>query len=125
MLQKKELNSIFLKANKPMEENDKIYAWIWNVIKSCKEPSHIEPCEVLIKFYEKKGPDKYLVDNLRKALEVQVFIIQEHYKAQEQITKEEKVWEMYKTGDHTIKQISERLNVKLLKCHEIIDAKLK
>lgn len=108
-----------------MEENDKIYAWIWNVIKSCTHPSHKEPSEVLISFYEKKGADAYLIEQLRAALQIQELIIQENNKTKDLISKEDEIWDMYKSGNHTIKQISERLNVKLLKCHEIIDRKLK
>lgn len=108
-----------------MDENDKIYVWISNVIKSCNHPSHIEPTEVLITFYQKKGAAAYLVDGLRESLNVQVLKIQEINKNKELSSIEEQVWEMFRTGNHTVKQISERLNLKLKKCNEIIDSKLR
>lgn len=108
-----------------MDENDKIYSWISNVIKSCSHPSHIEPTKVLITFYEKKNGPEYLIGALKQALNIQILKIQEQHKNAEQMTKEEEVWGMFRTGDHTIKQISERLNIKLGKCREIINSKLR
>lgn len=108
-----------------MAENDKIYVWIWNVIKSCEHPSHIEPADVLITFYEKKNADAYLIEKLRDALKVQKLVIQEKNKTKDQISKEEEIWDMFSTKNLTVKQISERLNIKLAKCNEIINAKLR
>lgn len=46
-------------------------------------------------------------------------------KIKEKTSKEEEVWSMFNAGKHTIRQISEILNVKLGKCHEIINAKFR
>lgn len=108
-----------------MSENDRIYSWIGNVINSCNHPSHIEPCEVLITFYDKKGAESYLIKSLHESLKLKILMMQDNGKNQEQVSKEDKVWDMFQSGQHTVKQISDSLNIKLLKCQEIINRKMK
>lgn len=108
-----------------MAETDRIYGWISNVINSCEHPSHIEPCGVLITFYEKKGADPYLIKALRESLKIQVLIIQDKHKNKEQASKEDEVWIMFSSGKYNVKQISDALSIKLLKCHEIINNKMR
>lgn len=108
-----------------MAEKDRIHSWIGNIINSCEHPSHIEPCEVLITFYEKKGAEAYLIKSLKESLKLKVLIIQEKAKNEKIATTEEEVWNMFQSGNYTMKQISEKLNIKLLKCQEIINRKIK
>lgn len=108
-----------------MQETDRIYRWISNVIDSCDHLSHIEPSEVLITFYVKKGAREDLVKALRESLRLRVLIIMERKKEVAVLTKEEEVWEMFNSGKHTVKQIAESSGMKLLKCQEIINERLR
>ena len=108
-----------------MEETDRIYRWISNVIDSCDHLSHIEPCEVLITFYGKKGAREDLIKALKESLRLRVLIIQDKNKDMAILSKEDEIWEMFKSGKHTIKQISESLDMKILKCQEVINGRLR
>lgn len=108
-----------------MPETDRIYGWITNVINSCKNSTHLEYCEVLIKFYQKRGASEDDIKALRHAVDVKREIVRQETKETDALTKEGQVLRMFNSGEYTIKQISDTTGVKLQKCHDIIDEKMK
>lgn len=107
-----------------MEETDRIYGWISSVINSCKEPAHIELCDVLITLYEKKGAAKDLVKGLRESLKIKVVLIQEDNKNRQQASMEDRIWDLFSSGKYNVKQIAEIVKMDLRKCDAIITRKL-
>lgn len=112
-----------------MGETDKIYDWISNVINSCNHPSHIKPCELLITFYQEKKAEPYLVKALQESLKLKVAIIQQEFKNKEQESKEnsndDEIWNMFRSGEYTVGEISEKLKIDIKKCDKVINKKLK
>ena len=108
-----------------MAETDNIYTWISNIIDSCENPSHIEPCEILISFYEKKGATEYLVNALRASLQFKVAAIKEKNLLEQQEKEEDRVWRMFEMGKYTQKEISDKLSVKILEVQRIITKKMR
>lgn len=108
-----------------MAETDNIYTWISEIIHSCEKTEHIEPCEILIAFYEKKGASEDLVKALRVSLQFQVETIQSVEYAEKQKKEEDRVYHMFEMGKYTEKQISEKLGVKILKVQQIITKRMR
>lgn len=113
------------KQNTIMSEINTIYTFISGIINTCKCMSHIEPCEVLIDFYEKKGAEKYIIKSLRESLKIRVKIVKENNKVEEKESIEEKAWNMFKSGSHTIGEIEKELKIKYSKIQEIIKERMK
>lgn len=108
-----------------MAETDNIYTWISEIINSCEKSEHIEPCEILIDFYQKKGASEDLVKALRVSLQFQVQTIQSAGYAEKQKKEEDKVWHMFELGKYTQKEISDKLGVKILKVQQIITRRMR
>src|SRR5437588_10462414 len=89
----------------------KIYDWIRNIIISAEHLVHIEPCEVLIKFFEKKCAEAYQVKALREALKIQVNEITKRSKKIPDADLQSKVEELFFSGDYSIPAMSEKLGV--------------
>lgn len=108
-----------------MSEPDNIYTWISNIIDSCENPSHIEPCKILISFYEKNGATEYLVNALRVSLQFKVAAIHEKSLLAQQEKEEDRVWRMFEMGKYTQKEISDKTGVKILEVQKIITKKMR
>lgn len=108
-----------------MAETDNIYSWISNIINSCEKPAHIEPCEILITFYEKKGAEADLVKALRVSLEFKVGAIQEKSLLEKEAKEEDRVWHLFEMGKYTQKEISDKLGVKILEVQRIITKRMR
>lgn len=103
-----------------------LYDWIQNkVISKCTDISHIEPCNVLITFFEQKVADEDLVKGLRASLEMKETELRGKCVDNESISIEDQVMRMYSGGNNTVKSISKKLGISIYKVNTIIDDKLK
>lgn len=102
-----------------------LYDWIQNkVISKCTDVSHIEPCNELITFFEKKGGNPDLVKSLRAALEMKHEQLKNKTIDTGVIDLEDRVMQMYVAGSSTVKAISKALNISIYKVNRIITERL-
>lgn len=107
-----------------MSENDKTYNWIRGVIMSCENTTHIEFCEILIDFYVKKKPEAYLIKNLRESLNLKTIMIKSKPEEAED-PEMSPVLKLFLSGEYTVKEVSEKLNIKINICEKIVNEHLK
>lgn len=108
-----------------LDSADPTYSWISNIISSCKKIAQIEPCEVLISFYEKKGAPDYIINKLKVSLDIQKRLMKEEATIQAQLTQEQKVRLLFNSGKYTMKEVSDSLKIKYQEVQKIINKMLK
>lgn len=103
---------------------DTLYEWIKKVINSCDDLIYVGPCSELIDIFERRNPPAYLVNALRKLLEIHEASIIASNKKTDKAPIEDRIYELFNSG-HSPNEISDMLSQKYHVVLGVINRKMK